>query len=76
MLVGRVEGAARLALLYLRAPVLNGREKFVAVDCDDDGRAAEEAWDPAVDGRDEGTRRAMVTLSSNRCWYSGGCCSV
>ena len=67
MLVGRVEGAARLALLYLRAPVLKGREKLVAVDCEDDGRAVEEPWDPAVDGRDEGTRRAIVTFRSNRC---------
>jgi len=75
MLVGRVEGGARLALLYLRAPVLKGREKFVAVDCEDEGRAAEEAWHPAVDGRDDGTRRAIVKLSSNGIDIRG-CCSV
>jgi hypothetical protein len=70
VLVGRVEGVARLPLLCLRAPVLRGREKLVAVDCEDDGRVAEE---PAVEGRDSGTSLAMVCESEKRV-FDFGCC--
>jgi hypothetical protein len=57
VLVGRVDGAARLPLLCLRPAALRGREKLVAVDCEEEGRV--EA-DSVVEGRDAGTSLAML----------------
>jgi len=64
MLVGRVEGAIELAVLFLLLPAADkGREKFV-VDWDDDGRVAlDDAKELAEAGR-LSTRRAMTVGGS------------